>query len=71
MRGLPNDTTRRTAVTAMAAVAHRNGLEVTASGVETAAQAAALAELGCKLASGPVVGMPVEAADVAGLFDDA
>ena len=51
-------------VRATVELAHNLGLQVVAEGVESAALCKALAELGCDLAQGYHLGMPVPAADV-------
>ena len=59
---LPQDSA--TLVTAAVAMGHGLGLEVVAEGVETAAQAAFLREVGCDLLQGYLLGKPQPAEDV-------
>ena len=59
---LPRDSA--TLVTAAVAMGHGLGLEVVAEGVETAAQAAFLREVGCDLLQGYLLGKPQPAEDV-------
>ena len=59
---LPQDSA--TLVTAAIAMGHGLGLEVVAEGVETAAQASFLRELGCDLLQGYLMGRPQPAAEV-------
>jgi diguanylate cyclase (GGDEF)-like protein len=59
---LPRDSA--TLVTAAVAMGHGLGLEVVAEGVETAAQAAFLREIGCDLLQGYLLGKPQPADDV-------
>ena len=61
---LPQDSA--TLVTAAVAMGHGLGLEVVAEGVETAAQAAFLREIGCDLLQGYLMGKPQPASDVMG-----
>ena len=59
---LPRDSA--TLVTAAVAMGHGLGLEVVAEGVETAAQAAFLREVGCDLLQGYLMGKPQPAEDI-------
>ncbi len=64
---LPRDSA--TLVTAAVAMGHGLGLEVVAEGVETAAQAAFLREIGCDLLQGYLMGKPQPAEDVTRQFN--
>jgi EAL domain-containing protein (putative c-di-GMP-specific phosphodiesterase class I) len=61
---LPRDSA--TLVTAAVAMGHGLGLEVVAEGVETAAQASFLRDVGCDLLQGYLLGKPQSAEDVTG-----
>jgi EAL domain-containing protein (putative c-di-GMP-specific phosphodiesterase class I) len=58
-----------TLVTAAVAMGHGLGLEVVAEGVETAAQAAFLRDIGCDLLQGYLLGKPQPAQDVTRQLD--
>lgn len=60
--------TDRSAVRAVAVLAHGLGMQVVAEGVENAAQLDALREAGCDLAQGWWISHPIRAADVPAFF---
>jgi EAL domain-containing protein (putative c-di-GMP-specific phosphodiesterase class I) len=68
VRDLGTDTRDLAIVQAIVALAHALGLEVVAEGVETAAAARALLDLGCHRAQGFLLSRPVDAAAMESLF---
>ncbi|MCU1496848.1 MAG: hypothetical protein JWM47_801 [Acidimicrobiales bacterium] len=69
--GLGHDLQDRSIAEAIIALGQALGLEVLAEGVETAGQAATLAELGCQLAQGFLWSRPVRPEAAIGLVGDA
>ena len=66
--GLGADDAATTTVRAVLAMAEQLGITVTAEGVETPIQLAALRDLGCPQAQGNLLGPPTGATGVAGLL---
>ncbi|HYY87642.1 MAG TPA: EAL domain-containing protein, partial [Chloroflexota bacterium] len=67
--GLGHDTDDAAIVTAIVALAHTMGLEVTAEGVETADQQARLQRLGCNRAQGYYFARPRDQAEISTLLN--
>jgi diguanylate cyclase len=68
VRDLGSNTRDQAIVQAIVALAHALGLEVVAEGVETAAAARALLDLGCDRAQGFLLSRPVDSAAMESLF---
>jgi len=69
VKGMNHDATSRSIVNSIIALAHMMGLRVIAEGVETAEQAARLAEAGCDYLQGYHFGRPMPATEVARLVE--
>jgi EAL domain-containing protein (putative c-di-GMP-specific phosphodiesterase class I) len=65
--GRPGDPRDREIVRAVARIGERLGFEILAKGVETAAEARALGEAGCRYGVGDHFGRPVRVGDLVGL----